>query len=125
MKSFLTILFLLALAGLLFSGYLSAVKLFSGSCAFNESCPYFHGYPACWYGFVMYLFMFIVAGLGFAGKISSAATLKANAIASFIGILFAGSFVIQELVFSTCFYGLVFYIAIFTTSLVGLLKRHV
>jgi uncharacterized membrane protein len=125
MKPFLRILFFLALAGLLFSGYLSAVKLFSGSCAFNEPCPYFLGYPACWYGFAMYLFMFITASLGFAGKISPAATLKASAVVSFIGILFAGSFVVQELVFSTCFYGLVFYIAIFITSLVGLLRRHV
>ena len=134
MKSFVTALFFLALAGLLFSGYLSAVKLFSGTCAFNESCPYFLGYPACWYGFAMYLFMFILTALGLAQKISSTATLKADGVASFIGIVFAGSLVVQEistaqftgtLGLSTCAYGLIFYIAIFITALISLRRRHV
>jgi hypothetical protein len=63
MKALIVILLALASAGLLFSGYLSAVNLFSGTCAFNETCPYFLGYPACWYGFAMYLIIFLVTGV--------------------------------------------------------------
>src|ERR1019366_10609833 len=69
MKSLVVILFILASAGLLFSGYLSAVNLFSHTCAFNESCPFFLGYPACFYGFAMYLVMFFVTGLGVLGRV--------------------------------------------------------
>ena len=50
---------LLTLAGVLFSGYLSGVKFISDTCAFNEGCPYFLGYPACYYGFLMFSIMFI------------------------------------------------------------------
>ncbi len=45
----------LSVAGLLFSGYVSALKLFSHTCAFGSSCPYFLGYPACYFGFVLFL----------------------------------------------------------------------
>ncbi len=127
------ILFVFVSAGLLFSGYLSAVKLFSGTCAFNESCPYFLGYPACWYGFSMYLFMFIATGIGLTRKLPLSALCKADATVSLLGIIFAGSFVIQEIAaaqvtgtlgLSTCVYGLIFYIAIFATALVGLGKSR-
>ncbi|MGC9599038.1 MAG: hypothetical protein ABSE18_01480 [Minisyncoccia bacterium] len=129
----IVILFVFISAGLLFSGYLSAVKLFSGACAFNESCPYFLGYPACWYGFSMYLFMFIVTGIGLTRKLPLVALCKADAAVSLLGIIFAGSFVVQEIAaahvtgtlgLSTCAYGLIFYIAIFVTALVGLRKSR-
>lgn len=127
------VLFILISAGLIFSSYLSAVKLFSGACAFNETCPYFLGYPACWYGFSMYLFMFIVTGIGLTRKLPLVALCKADATVSLLGIIFAGSFVVQEIAaaqvtgtrgFSTCAYGLIFYIAIFATALVGLRKSR-
>ena len=47
-KNYLRITLGLASGGTAFSGYLSAVRLLTGSCAFNESCPFFLGYPACW-----------------------------------------------------------------------------
>jgi hypothetical protein len=128
MRSWVIILFILASAGLLFSGYLSAVKLLSGSCAFNEPCPYFLGYPACWYGFAMYLVMFVTTGLGLLGKVGNKNIFTTDGIVSALGILFAGSFVVQEierssitgtLGFSTCVYGFVFYVAIFIVSLIG------
>jgi len=124
-------LFVLASAGLLFSGYLSAVKLLSGSCAFNEPCPYFLGYPACWYGFAMYLVMFLVTAAALAWKEKVKRAVVADAVVSFIGILFAGNFVVQEIArsaftgtlgFSTCVYGLVFYVAIFIVSFTALRK---
>ena len=61
-------IFILGLSGLVFAGYLSAIKLFNEKCAFNEACPYFLGYPACYYGFVMYLAIAVLAGLLVLGK---------------------------------------------------------
>jgi hypothetical protein len=132
MKTWLRSILILALAGLCFSGYLSAVKLFSGACAFNESCPYFLGYPACWYGFAMYLGMFITSVLAVFSKISAISTFKINIAISALGIVFAGSFAWQELLgskiiagalgLSTCAYGLIFYAAIFILSVIALGK---
>ncbi len=116
----------LASAGLLFSGYLSAVKLFTDTCALNETCPYFLGYPACWYGFGMYLAMWLVIFLGFLRKARLAAAFGIVSVVSLAGILFAGKFFIDELLggkltgklgLSSCTYGLIFYIAIFLIAL--------
>jgi len=126
MTNKIKLVFIIIIGGLLFSGYLSGVKLFTDTCAFNESCPYFLGYPACWYGFAMYLTMFIVTSLYFLRKISFASTIKTNLAISSLGILFVGNFVIQEILqskitgtlgLSTCAYGLIFYILIFILSL--------
>ncbi|MBU6501048.1 MAG: hypothetical protein KGJ89_02890 [Patescibacteria group bacterium] len=116
-------------AGLIFSGYLSGVKIFSGTCAFNESCPYFLGYPSCWYGFGMYVLMFMVTSLVFFGKISVRKAIKTDLAVSFLGIIFSGSFTVQEIMqsrvtgtlgLSTCAYGLIFYILIFIFSAIAL-----
>lgn len=45
----------IALAGLLFSGFLSYKELFGGACA------WILGLPSCVYGFVMYLIVFTLA----------------------------------------------------------------
>lgn len=128
MKALIVILFALASAGLLFSGYLSAVNLFSGTCAFNETCPYFLGYPACWYGFAMYLIMFLVTGFGLLRTSGAKNVFLTDVVVSICGIFFAGSFVVQEFLrsritgtlgLSTCVYGLVFYVLIFIISLIG------
>lgn len=131
MKRFIIALFVLTLAGLLFSSYLSAVKLFSGTCALGESCPYFLGYPACFYGFAMYLVMFIVTLLAFFRQTAPRTAFKTDGVVALLGIVFAGSFVIQEIAaaeitgtlgLTTCAYGLIFYVAIFITTLVALGK---
>jgi len=122
-------MFALTLAGVLFSGFLSAKKLFTGVCAFNESCPYFLGYPACWYGFGMFLVMFLAAVGALLGKLPVKSARTVFQIISLLGILFAGQFVVGEIYawqsgshFSyalglpTCVYGLIFYIAIFVIS---------
>jgi len=128
MKSSIVILVFLALAGLLFSGYLSAVNLLSDTCAFNEPCPIFLGYPACFYGFAMYLVMFFVTGLGVLGRVGYRKAFLTDVAVSIFGIVFAGSFVVQELLqaritgtlgLSTCAYGLIFYVSIFIVSLIG------
>lgn len=120
----------LSLGGTLFAGYLSGVKLITGTCAFNETCPYFLGYPSCWYGFAMFFAMTLVAAAALLKKLDAAKATRAIAGISFAGILFAGYFVVGEivqwlsvpaatrygLVLPTCVYGLVFYVIIFVLS---------
>lgn len=124
-KSFFKIIFTCVVAGVLFSGYMSAVKLFTDTCAFSEPCPYFLGYPACWYGFGMYMLMFLISVFALANKFDIRKAVMVDLIVSYLGILFAGSFVVKEIMrsqitgvlgLSTCTYGLIFYILIFTLS---------
>ena len=129
-RRYLSIAFFLALAGTLFAGYLSGVKLLTGTCAFNESCPYFLGYPTCWYGFGMFLAMTVVSALGLSGRLPAPKAARANAWIASAGTLFAGYFVVNEvvqwmalpsatrygLVLPTCVYGLVFYVIILALS---------
>lgn len=123
-------LFMLSIAGLLFAGYLSGVKFFTETCAFNESCPIFLGYPACYFGFVMYLVLTIFSFLLFTNRIEIKKGTRWTMIVSFLGILFAGYFTLGELpvlfrdgfsayalVLPTCALGLIFYIAIFVLAL--------
>ncbi|MGC9605161.1 MAG: hypothetical protein ABSF56_00140 [Minisyncoccia bacterium] len=139
MKNRLYWLLGLSIAGLLFSGYLSGVKLMTNSCALGESCPYFLGYPACLYGFAMYLIMTVAAIWALAVPAERARNpLTTIATVSFLGIIFAGSFVVQEvsswiglghiipytLGLPSCAYGLVFYIAIFVVSVLSLRRRE-
>lgn len=121
--------FVLSLLGFLFSGYLSAIRLLTDTCAFNEPCPYFLGYPACWYGFAMFSVMFVVSALALARVIWARKSAGILATVSGLGIVFAGYFTVPEIIrlFSgardyslglpTCAYGLVFYVIIFAVSL--------
>jgi len=86
---------ILTLAGVLFSGYLSGTKLLSGTCAFNESCPIFLGYPACYYGFVMFATMFGLTVYAFAKKVQAHWPMKANLGVSALGMVFSGSFAVS------------------------------
>ena len=130
MTSYIKTMFWLSLAGLLFSGYLSSIKFFTSICAFSEPCPYFLGYPACYFGFGMFLIIFSSATLGVLKKIGEKTTAKIILSVSTLGIIFAGSFAIPEIIklingtrnfyslgLPTCVYGLVFYILIFCVSI--------
>jgi hypothetical protein len=125
---------ILTLAGSLFAGYLSGVRFFSSTCAFNEPCPYFLGLPACYFGFVMFLAMFGTTLVAFLTKTKSKYPALVNTIISGAGILFAGFFTVREiityleagtpnytLIMPTCSYGLIFYVLIFALSI---LARH-
>jgi uncharacterized membrane protein len=121
---------ILSIGGLIFSGYLSAIKFFTETCAFGETCPYFLGYPACYYGFAMYLIITFFGGLHVAHLYDGK---KANQIVlsiACLGILFSGYFTFREfsslftkglsayvLGLPTCALGLVFYVAIAVTAL--------
>lgn len=130
------VIFYLSLAGVLFAGYLSSVKFFSKSCAFGESCPYFLGYPACYYGLVMFLLITAMPILWHFKKIKEKTADISVLVVSFLGILFAGYFTLQEIpiLFSkglsayllglpTCAMGLIFYIAIFIIEVATFLKN--
>lgn len=114
-------LFGIGIAGTLFSGYLSAVKLFSNTCALGETCPYFLGYPACYYGFVMFALIALLSGFLVFGRGKAKVLLNRLALVSFVGIVFSGYFVIQEIpnYISTCSLGLIFYVVVFVLSLVA------
>lgn len=130
-------MFFLGLAGLLFSGYLSALKFFTSACAFNEPCPYFLGYPACYFGFGMFLVIFTSATLSLLKIISEKTMVKITTLMSALGILFAGYFTIPEiqkllsgtntgysLGLPTCSYGLIFYIIIFIFSIYCYTRKY-
>lgn len=119
-------LFLLSLAGLIFSGYLSGVKFFTSSCALSESCPYVWGYPACYYGFALYLVLTTITFLILFKKVESNVWVPRVAYGAILGMLFAGYFTVGELPLvweqgvsafvlglPTCAWGLLMYIAIF------------
>jgi len=129
-NTYLSASFYLTLAGTLFAGYMSGVKLFTDTCAFNETCPYFMGYPACWVGLALFLTMFIVASFGLAKKITEFAVRRTLSFISLLGIIFSGYYVVEEIALlikqgyadyqlglSTCTYGLIFYIIIFSISI--------
>jgi uncharacterized membrane protein len=62
----------ISVLGMLFSGYLSYTELIAGFCGAAKlgmgSCTSVIGIPACVYGFVMYLVVFIISFLGLGKK---------------------------------------------------------
>jgi hypothetical protein len=121
-----------SLAGFLFSGYLSAVKLFSGACAFNEECPVIWGYPACFYGFILYIVLLALSILAYRKQMTLRAAFITLLGVAFLGVIFAGYLTIIEIPafvakgfgaytfgVPTCFLGLVFFMLIFASSGIG------
>jgi hypothetical protein len=130
MKTYKTLLLISSVAGVLFSGYMSSIKFFSDTCAFGETCPLFLGMPACYYGFTMFLLLFIMSLLLAFGKGSPQTLGKSMTVVSLLGIAFAGYFSAGELptffergfkayVFGlpTCVMGCVFFILVFIICL--------
>lgn len=127
-----------SVAGTLFAGYVSGVKLFSGACAFNETCPLFLGHPSCYFGFLLFLVLAIAsfAYCQYARRVSIA--LSVVRTVSFLGVLFAGYFTVGELPllfaqgFSayllglpTCALGFIFFALIFATSVLPMRAQEV
>ena len=66
-KKALSLIMVIAVGGMMFSGYLSYGELFSGSCGVGGvDCgeKLIAGLPACVYGFFMYTVVFVVAWWG-------------------------------------------------------------
>lgn len=134
-KKIVTLL-LLSVAGALFSGYLSSVKYFTSSCALGESCPVFLGYPACYFGFAMFLAITALSTMLVLSRIEAKRGLLGVSAVSLLGILFAGCFTLKEipilfqngfgayvLGLPTCAWGLLFYVFIFGLAMYSLLQR--
>ena len=68
----LTILLIISIMGLLFSGYLSYGELIVDECYSDAlgmgECAVVQGLPACVYGFIMYLCVFIISIIGLKSK---------------------------------------------------------
>lgn len=120
MKKTPIVIFIFALAGMLFSGYLSFVKLFSGTCSLTEGCTYFLGYPTCIFGFIFFLTLFILSIFYLYGKAR-----KAIFWVSLLAIIFSGYFTIVDiqqwtghysLGLPSCIYGLIMFVIIFISS---------
>lgn len=129
-------LFVLSVAGLLFSGYLSGVKFFTETCAFNESCPYFLGYPACYFGFALFIALTVVSFQVITSRIYDRKGFKWMEVIGILGVLFAGYFTFKEipellesgvrayvLGLPTCALGLIFYVLIVYISSRSLSRR--
>ena len=68
----LIIVLILSIAGMLFSGYLSYTELFAHFCGATQlglgQCTSVLKIPACVYGFVMYLIVFVISIIGVNSK---------------------------------------------------------
>ncbi|MDD5437572.1 MAG: hypothetical protein PHC70_00275 [Patescibacteria group bacterium] len=64
----LKIVLALSVAGMLFSGYLSYGELIRQACPLAGACTVVGGVPACVYGFIMYLAVFVITILGLKSK---------------------------------------------------------
>lgn len=130
MKHLNKIILLLSFSGLLFAGYLSFYKIFNNACALNETCPYFLGFPACYYGFAMYLALTLLSLALTIKTLKEKLALNLILLVSALGILFAGYYTLGELpvlfskglgayvlVLPTCALGLIFYVLIFGATL--------
>lgn len=131
MKKFKIFFMIMTSAGVLFSGYMSSVKLFSNVCAFGETCPYIFGMPACYIGFVLFLSLLITSKLLVFTKIQTRKISKALLIISAAGVLYSLYFAIPELPLisengfkayalglPTCVLGSMFFIVIFIGSII-------
>jgi hypothetical protein len=124
-------LFILCLSGLMFSGYMSSIKLFTNTCAFNEPCPYFFGIPACYIGFGLFLALFVLGTALLLNNLSIKKGIKLILLFSSLGIIYAGYFSLIEIptffdlgfkayVFGlpTCALGLLFFVLIYIVAFI-------
>ncbi len=130
-KNFKVFFLIFSVAGFLFSGYMSWIKMFSSVCAFGETCPLFLGFPACYFGFIMFCLLLIFSLLLFFNKWNVESLSKSLFFSSFAGVIFSGYFSIGELPLflqngpsayffglPTCVMGFLFFIAIFIVSII-------
>ena len=132
MKKNVLVMFLFALFGTLFAGYLTFKKYFSDTCPLTEGCTYLFGYPSCIYGFILFFILLIFSGLLLLKSMEkkSSSLIKAIFYVSLAGVIFAFYSSIKEVFFPncplgkctytllvpTCIYGLVFFLVIFAIA---------
>jgi len=121
---------LFALAGTIFSGYLTYYNYWGGgcenaliTCGTGPNAVLIFGQPSCVYGFFMFLAVAVIVSLGWMKQNIHpfASTIFWLSIA---GTLFAGGLTVYELVWlktgvygiPACAYGLLFYLGIFVSA---------
>jgi len=121
---------LFTFAGVLFSGYMSAVKLFSKTCAFGEICPMFMGISACYVGFILFLVLFVLSLFLATKKHKDKILTNSIFFVSLFGILFAFYYSAREVPLlvqngfgfykfglPTCMMGFILFLIIFIFSI--------
>src|SRR5690242_5011985 len=96
-RTYLRVATILGAAGTAFAGYLSVTRMTSGVCAFNELCPFFLGYPACYTGFVLFAAAFLISLVAWLAKTESLWPIATNSLLGTAGIAFAGRMTVEEL----------------------------
>ncbi len=116
-----------ALAGVLFSGWLTYSKVISGSCPLTEGCPYLFGLPTCVYGFIMFGAILILSYLWMTNAKKYQKNVEWISRVALFGILFSGYYSFIELMYPSCLiapckyslllpscmYGLAMYVVVF------------
>ncbi len=132
---FLKSAFYFSIIGVIFSGYYSAVKIFSSACPFGESCPEFLGYPACYFGFILFLLCLISGGLT---VFVNRKIITALVVVGVLGVIFSGylSYIDlwqtscpggqchYQLGLPTCVYGFIFFVIILFSSVIAFWQRN-
>ena len=116
---------IIALIGILFSGYLTIGQLISGTCPIGGGCPFLWSYPVCMYGLIIFMILFVTSIILYYKK-DDQFDKKVLLYVSLAGVLFSLYFSIKELFFTTytpgfrwpllmptCIYGLIMYLIIF------------
>jgi uncharacterized membrane protein len=121
---------LLALAGVLFAGYLSFSKIILKQCALNEGCNYILGIPTCVIGFVLFLLIFLLAVLRLRDSTVGGFKKYSRYIhwTAGIGVLFSGYYSIidvffpvipglnYQLILPSCVYGFFVFVIVFVLN---------
>lgn len=67
-RASLKVILIISIIGIIFSGYLSYSELFNHTCLLGGSCTSVASIPACVYGFIMYLIVFVISLFGLMGR---------------------------------------------------------
>lgn len=132
LKTILTIVLVTAVAGVLFSGYLSYNTLFADGCEEAiVSCGVepieIFGLPTCVYGLAMFIIVTILVSIALT-KENPRNLQTAILVLSIAGVLFAGYLTYYEMFVQkaselpACAYGLILYIIILIFSIIGIRK---
>lgn len=96
----LLLVLLFSVVGALFSGYLTFSILFGDGCPLQEPCPLFLGWPACAFGFDLFI-LSLLAGVVLLFK-RREKVIWFLIVVTLAGVLFSGYFSVLELVSPSC-----------------------
>ncbi len=135
-KASLITVLIIALVGVIFSGYLSYYNLFTSGCSEAiVSCGpnpvEIFGQPTCIYGFFMFLIVAVLSVIALI-RDSKRPLQKAIFVFGIIGVLFAGIVAVYEIFFQgneftelpACAYGFFLYLGLFIVNWLGMSHKN-